>query len=98
MGRPGLEEEPVMNQEMRDAFEEIKESVKDSHAETREKISDFGRTLNKHMLEDALMAKTVHDHLEEEKAGRKWRWTLWAGLIIALVTTAAERIFAHWKG
>ena len=96
MGRPGLEEGIEMNQEMRDALDDLKGTIKDNHSETREHISDFGRMLNKHMIEDALVAKELHDHLEQEKQSRKWLWTLYAGMVIAIITALADRILAHF--
>ena len=88
-----------MNQEMREAFDDLKGDMKDAHKETREKISDWGTLLNRHMLEDALAAKELHDHLEDEKSSRKWRWALYAGIIITFLSVVGERIASHiWKG
>ena len=93
--RPGLEEDPVMNQELRDAFDDIKSDMKEHHTETRGKISEFGQALNKHMLEDALVAQELKRHLETEEKLKKWRVAVWLAAITATFAALAEAILHH---
>ena len=94
MLRPGIwEEECVMNEELRGAFDEIKSDLKEAHRDVTEHISDFGKALNKHMLEDAIVAERFKNHCEEEEKARKWRIALFIGAWGAFVTAIAELAF-----
>ena len=96
MPRPGLwEEELAMNQELRQAFDDLKDDMRGAHQETRDRISEFGRTLNKHMLEDALIAEKVKEIATDKERTRKWIVGLMIGGWGAIITGLVELVLRH---
>ena len=98
MKRPGVwEEEIVMNQELRQAFDDLKDDMRGAHQETRDRISEFGRTLNKHMLEDALLGEKVKELAADKERTRKWVVGLMIGGWGAIITGLVELLLRHFS-
>jgi hypothetical protein len=97
MGTTGVEEGiEVMNQELRQAFDDLKDDMRGAHQETRDRISEFGRTLNKHMLEDALIAEKVKEIAEAKARTQKWVVGLLIGGWGAIITGLVELLIRHF--
>jgi citrate synthase len=96
MMRPGVEDEVEMNQDMREAFADLKEDMKGAHQETRRQISEFGTKLHAHMVEDAVTAERLKEHMASEEKAKKYRLALWLTTIGAIVTAIAEMVVHHF--
>lgn len=99
MVRPGTwEAEVTMNQELRDAFDDLKEDMKGAHAETRKQISEFGNKLHAHMIDDAVTAERVKELAAQKDRAHKWMVGLIIGGWGAIVTGLVELVLRHFTG
>jgi hypothetical protein len=96
MGATWVEEGVQMNTELRQAFDDLKGDLRTAHTETRRQISEFGKSLNTHMLEDALMAEKVKELLAEKERTKKWVVGLLIGGWGAIITGIVELILRHF--
>lgn len=91
-----VDEEIAMTPDIERAFRDLGKSVDQNGKDTREKISEIHRAMDRHSSDDRVFQEKVGHHLEEHERTRKWRIALWIGAIGSLIAALAEAVAHHF--
>ena len=79
--RPGLEDDPVMNEDIKREFGHVQEGqdrIEEHLKEQDRHLSDHFKKFQQHTLDDQVMKITIEAHLLEHKEQNKHRWMIFS--------------------
>ena len=90
MGRPGVEEEIAMNQDLEREFGHVKEGQDriERHLEQQDRqLSEHFKKFNQHVIDDNGLFAIFRAHLAEHETANKHRWVIVSGIFLTAAST-----------
>jgi hypothetical protein len=102
MMRPGLEDEVLMDEQVRREFGHVKEATEriEEHLDKQDtRLSDHFKKFSDHVTADNAWAALLNAHLVEHSETKKHRWVIVSGILLTAASTIgilAVEIIKHF--
>jgi hypothetical protein len=90
MYAPGVDDEVLMDEQVRREFGHVKEATEriEEHLQEQDRhLSDHFKKFTQHTLEDQVMKISIEAHLLAHKEESKHRWMIYSGIFITAIST-----------